>query len=227
MAHADTIKICIGNYGSYAAGYLLDKWVELPMSSQDLSAVLQGIQDEAESLVHSPCEEFYVSDYDGYPFGLEGIFKETTSIEDLNLLAHVIDEYPDAAERVACFYSTGVDEPSDVMGLINMTLQAEELPYYTYDCDQWYLEHAQSNEEKLGASIAQYAPWYQQLEANNVQDYFDLARYGESQAQNCHLGDDGYVDAAQDFPSEDEYSREEVVEMFDDLIQTRDRPPAR
>ena len=42
-----TIKICIGNYGAYAAGRLIDRWADLPMAPDELDGLLADMRREA------------------------------------------------------------------------------------------------------------------------------------------------------------------------------------
>lgn len=205
------ISICIGNYGAYNDGYLIDRWVDLPMDQEDLDAVLDDMQAQAEELTGCPCEEFYVSDYDGMPFGFAHgrIFGEHTPLNQLNILAMLMEQMPDECGIVQDVLDTGVEAPDDIVGLMNWILQADELPYRTYDCP----EYVDSPTEKIGYTFLACEPWFATMMQEGVESYFDVEAYGDDVANDLYLGDDGYVDAACDWPDEDVYSLEDISFM--------------
>ena len=208
------IKVCIGCYASYNAGYLIDRWVHLPMPDDELDAILKDMGREAQHLAGDlcPAEEFYVSDYDGIPFGMSygNVFGEYTSLHALNVLARLMELYPRECEVVEAAIDTGCDCPSSVLELMNWVVQADDIPYYSYDAPSWCTKP----EEKYAASYVLSSPWWEQLCAHDVEQYFDLEAYGEAMAQYAHLGEDGYVDACQDMPDEDRYDLAEIQKML-------------
>lgn len=123
-----SIDVCIGNYGYYNEGELRDAWISLPKTSEEISDFLSahGLQDPEH-------EEIYISDYDGVPFGLTGLFSEFTWLEDLNMLARQMEEREGAVEKVQGALDCGIDGPESVIGLMNWIEQADEIPYYAYD----------------------------------------------------------------------------------------------
>lgn len=207
-----TIRVWIGNYGAYNEGYLIDQPAELPMSDNALNALLQSIQSKAERLTGYPCEEMYISDYDGIPFDCSygRIFSEYTPIHKLNTLAQLMEEFPDNCEIVEHVLNTGCDTPDSILGIMNWIIQAEELPYYAYDAPQW----ASSEEEKFGWTLASYEPWYQALEDAGVSDHFDIEDYGRSNSFDVYLGNEGYVDPRCEFPQDDKYTYNEIKHML-------------
>ena len=209
-----TIDICIGNYGSYNAGYLIDRWVSLPMEPEQLEKVLSDIQQQAEALTGGPCEEMYVSDYDGMPLGLSygKALSEYTSIDELNLLAQLIEEMPDDAERLEAAIGCGIDEPDTVLEACNWIIQGDDIPYYGYDLDL-SLFQGDSPATKMGWSCAKQNGLRALLEENEIECFFDFERYGLEMGQNCLLGEEGYVDNCQDMPSKDLYTFEEIKRM--------------
>lgn len=120
-----SIDVCIGNYGYYNEGGLRDAWISLPKTSEEISDFLSahGLQDPEH-------EEIYISDYDGVPFGLTGLFSEFTWLEDLNMLARQMEEREGAVEKVQGALDCGIDGPESVIGLMNWIEQADEIPYY-------------------------------------------------------------------------------------------------
>ncbi len=123
-----SIDVCIGNYGYYNEGELRDAWISLPKTSKEIGDFLSahGLQDPEH-------EEIYISDYDGVPFGLRGLFDEYTHLDDLNMLARQMEAHPGAVETVKGALGCGIDHPESVIGLMNWIEQADEIPYYAYD----------------------------------------------------------------------------------------------
>ena len=109
-----SIDVCIGNYGYYNEGELRDAWISLPKTSKEIGDFLSahGLQDPEH-------EEIYISDYDGVPFGLRGLFDEYTHLDDLNMLARQMEAHPGAVETVKGALGCGIDHPESVIGLMN------------------------------------------------------------------------------------------------------------
>ena len=207
------ITVCVGNYGYYAEGYLHDAWIDLPKKQSEIQAFL--VDHRLYDRYH---EETYISDYDGIPFGFSygNLFSEYTPLESLNLLAAIMQLYPHETETVTAALSCGSDTPETICGLINWILQADDIPYYSYDVPAYFENSTPA--EKLGYTYAQYTPWWQALVEAGQEDYFDLERYGESCSQSVHLGDNGYLDACQEMPPEDTYDMDEIREMCKALV---------
>lgn len=217
-----SIDVCIGNYGYYNEGELRDAWISLPKTSEEISDFLSahGLQDPEH-------EEIYISDYDGVPFGLTGLFSEFTWLEDLNMLARQMEEREGAVEKVQGALDCGIDGPESVIGLMNWIEQADEIPYYAYDYtgayarDEWgqtCIERL-SAEENYGYTVLEDTDLMRMFEKDSdAMSAFDVKRYGRlcSDSGDVQLGDKGYVDAVQEMPDEDRYTREELAEMYGD-----------
>lgn len=198
-----SIDVCIGNYGYYNEGELRDAWISLPKTSKEIGDFLSahGLQDPEH-------EEIYISDYDGVPFGLRGLFDEYTHLDDLNMLARQMEAHPGAVETVKGALGCGIDHPESVIGLMNWIEQADEIPYYAYDYpgagrkDEWDQTEVERNsaeenyartvifrdEDKLRALMA--------LDEVGLDHdmYFDFEKYGRSDDLSgyVNLGDGGY-----------------------------------
>lgn len=222
-----SINVCIGNYGYYNEGELRDAWISLPKTSKEIGDFLSahGLQDPEH-------EEIYISDYDGVPFGLRGLFDEYTHLDDLNMLARQMEAHPGAVETVKGALGCGIDHPESVIGLMNWIEHADEIPYYAYDYpgagrkDEWDQTEVERNsaeenyartvifrdEDKLRALMA--------LDEVGLDHdmYFDFEKYGRSDDLSgyVNLGDGGYFDNRADMPDEDWYTREELAEMYGD-----------
>ena len=217
-----SIDVCIGNYGYYNEGELRDAWISLPKTSEEISDFLSahGLQDPEH-------EEIYISDYDGVPFGLTGLFSEFTWLEDLNMLARQMEEREGAVEKVQGALDCGIDGPESVIGLMNWIEQADEIPYYAYDYtgayarDEWgqtCIERL-SADENYGYTVLEDTDLMRMLESDSdAMSAFDVKRYGKlcSDSGDVKLGDKGYVDVVQEMPDEDRYTREELAEMYGD-----------
>lgn len=212
------IAICIGNYGAYNNGYLIDRWVDLPMGSGDLARLLRKMEEENRGI--GAGEEFYVSDYDGTPFnvayGGSGPFSECTPIESLNLLAQVMEDHPRECGIVQMALDAGCDCPESVLGLANWILQADDIPVYPYALDADAFQ-ATTPEEKMGVSWAIGSGLYGALDDLDAVGFFDFAAYGERVGADCLLGDDGYVDLGLDMPAEDTFSWDDIRALCGNL----------
>ena len=204
------MRVCIGNYGYLNAGELRDQWITLPMEPESIKPWLveNGLHDAGH-------EETYISDYDGHPFpGCKEIFNEYTDIQELNVLAQVIEDKPDASDRLydAIEADDECNVPHDVLGLINWIYQVDEVPYYEYEVPQgWEMS---SREEKYGLMMAQEEEWYAVLEKFGVEHYFDLEQYAlnDVAAGAVSLGEDGYIANDQNWPDERWYSWSDVAQ---------------
>lgn len=204
-----SIEVCVGNAGYYAESELRDCWIKLPVDPVTIHPWLveHGLYDSRH-------EETYISDYELPILGLDygTILNEHTPLEHLNLLAALMDMLPLECETLTAFIETSGEEPDGILGLANWLIQADDLPYYSYDVPDYCRDD--SPEEKYGYQVARYTGWYEELEKNGVSDYFSLEDYGRAWSANVSLGDDGYVDLCADFPYQDRYSWAEIEAMM-------------
>lgn len=208
MEKTAAISVCVGNYGEYASGRLIDRWASLPMEDDDLEEFIGSMQVNGH-------EELYVSDYDGIPFGLDRVFTEYADIEELNLLARLMDaarpwELDTVEEAIGC----GAAAPSTVLELCNLIIQADEIPYYTYT------HTGRSAHESLGMTIAEESGLADKLEDLGVGCYFDYEAYGRDIAYEVFAGESGYMDS--DMPDMDYYDWGDV----EDFAETAERHAA-
>ena len=178
-----SIEVCIGNYGYYNEGELRDRWVELPMEPSEFKAWLQesGLYDEFH-------EEIYVSDYDGTPFGCCRAFHESTFVDELNLLARQMEEMGECEKEKIEAWCGHVEDPADVLELMNLIEQVDDLPIFGYDFDFAWSEDEwgqlwvdrQSPEENLGWQYLQESPALSKALDDDccAMSAFDVGRYG-------------------------------------------------
>ena len=80
------MKIFITNLGKYCEGYLVGKWVKLPISDDKLDEVLKEIG------IDEYYEETFISDCENDIIGLNDVISEYSSISVLNKLAQRLEE---------------------------------------------------------------------------------------------------------------------------------------
>ena len=186
------LNVWIGNLGKYNEGELVGEWLELPVSKKELDTFLrekvglQLTQDEVEKALaeNGVCyEEYMINDYET---DLPIKVSEYTNLTMLNLLALASERVNNMEAVEAYIDSQGTD---DIEEIINIMLQEDDIPFYSYEEDSEYL----SNEEKYGMSKANWSGLQDVLDQHNVSDYFDYERYGAD--DDVILYDTGYLDS--------------------------------
>lgn len=197
-----TLTVCIGNYGYYNDGELRDSWATLPMEPDEITSWLRGrgLYDEFH-------EETYISDVEGWPFAS---FKpDLMSVEDANRLALAMQHAgSDGVDTVAAALECADNAPESVNGLINLLLQADEIPYAELPLDHW----GQPSVEAYGIELADDCGLYQELEEMGAVGYFDFEEYGRDALSDYLTSDSGYL--YDGMPDEDLYSRDEIDEIL-------------
>ena len=80
------MKIFITNLGMYNEGYLVGKWVKLPVSEDKLDEVLEAIG------INEYYEEYFITDYENDIIGLSDVVSEYSSVQALNELAQRLED---------------------------------------------------------------------------------------------------------------------------------------
>ena len=153
------MKIFITNLGRYNEGYLIGKWVKLPVSEEKLDEVLKAIG------INEYYEEYFITDYENEIIGLGDVISEYSSVVALNDLAQRLETLSDAdTDKLGAMleYETcrGVSEvlklldELDDFDLLTDVNDDEDLGYY-------YAE------EYCSIDIPEY-----------IQPYFDYEAYG-------------------------------------------------
>ena len=83
------MKIFVTNLGRYNEGYLVGKWVKLPVSEDKLNEVLKEIG------INEYYEEYFITDCENYIIGLNDVISEYSSVQALNSLAQRLEELSD------------------------------------------------------------------------------------------------------------------------------------
>lgn len=87
------IKGFITNLGKYNEGELIGKWIDFPISEEELNTVLKEIgckyyDEETEEFYNSTYEEYFFSDWDS-----ELVFGEYESIDEVNEIAETVNAF--------------------------------------------------------------------------------------------------------------------------------------
>ena len=85
------MKIYLTNLGRYNEGYLIGKWVKLPVEEKMLNEVLEAIG------INEYYEEYFISDVEENDkfIGLSEVVSEYSSVQALNKLAQRLEELSD------------------------------------------------------------------------------------------------------------------------------------
>ena len=141
------LNVWIGNLGKYNEGELVGEWLELPVSKKELDTFLrekvglQLTQEEVDKALAENCvcyEEYMINDYET---DLPIKVSEYSNLTMLNLLA-LASERVNNMEAVEAYIDS--QSTDDIEEIINIMLQEDEIPFYSYEEDSEYL----SNEEK-------------------------------------------------------------------------------
>ena len=153
------MKIFVTNLGRYNEGYLVGKWVKLPVSEDKLNEVLKEIG------INEYYEEYFITDCENYIIGLNDVISEYSSVQALNSLAQRLEELSDdesnklgaVLEYEAC---TSVDEVIVILDKL----------------DEFDLIEGVSDDEKLGYYYAEECGSIDIPE--HLRSYFDYEAYG-------------------------------------------------
>ena len=156
------MKIFLTNLGKYTEGYLIGKWVKLPVSEDKLNEVLEEIGIDNEYY-----EEYFITDTDceNEIIGIGDVISEYSSVQALNELAQRLEELSDyeADKLGAVLEYEACRSVSDVLELLDKL-------------DEFDLLTDVTDDEELGYY---YAEEYCSIDIpENIQPYFDYEAYG-------------------------------------------------
>ena len=154
-----SIKVFLTNLGKYNEGYLIGKWVQLPVPQEKLDEVLEQIG------INEQYEEYFITDWESNLTGLHDAISEYSSVVKLNELAEALEQLSsDEEDKLGAILE---DECcrciGDVMDLID---QMDELD----------LLQGIEDDESLGYYYAEEVGCISIPE--NIQPYFDYERFG-------------------------------------------------
>ena len=212
------LNVWIGNLGKYNEGELVGEWLSLPVTDKELENFLrekvrlQLTQKEVdESLTkNGVCyEEYMINDYEtDIPIKIS----EYSNLNMLNLLAKASERVTNM-EAVEAYIEC--ENTDDIEEIINIMLQEDRIPYYTYGIENDTL----SKEEKYGMQKAEMMGLTELLQKHNIENYFDYEAYGNEDDLSGYveLFDEGYIDRSETNAVDLHlYSSEEIKEELSD-----------
>ncbi len=128
------MKIYITNLGKYVEGYLIGKWVQLPVDEEALQKVLEAIG------IDDYYEEIFISDYETEIVGVGNSIGEYSSLVELNKLAERLEDLcqSDADKLEAVLEYTSCRGVTELLELIDELDSFELLPNVDDDEDLGY-----------------------------------------------------------------------------------------
>ena len=143
-----SMKVFITNLGRYNEGYLVGKWVKLPVDDETLDKVLTEIG------INEQYEEYFITDHENEIVGIGDVISEYSSVAALNKLAQRLEMLSDAdADKLgAVLEYEACRSVSEVIDLLDELDEFDLLPdveddedlgyYYVEECGSIYIpEH--------------------------------------------------------------------------------------
>lgn len=193
-------RIYLENLKAYTNGESRGRWLDLPMDPEDFRAACDEILGG---------DEYIILDYDADFSGLR--VGEFDFPEHANVLAGLLQKVEDRGYSDAFRALLSYEEPRFLLTAANYAAQAEDIAYYSYspDCCE-----TDSDEEKLGYTVAVESGLYSRLEDAGIASYFDFEEYGRDQSLGgLFCMDNGYINTLCPGPEEGLYSWDELAEM--------------
>ena len=163
------MKIYLTNLGRYNEGYLVGKWVKLPVCEEVLDKVLKEIG------IDEYYEEYFITDYENEIIGIGDVISEYSSVQALNELAQRLEDLSaDEADKLgAVLEYEACRSVSDVLELLDKL-------------DEFDLLTDVTDDEELGYY---YAEEYRCIDIpEHIQAYFDYEKFGRDvRLQSCCL----------------------------------------
>ena len=163
------MKIYLTNLGRYNEGYLVGKWVKLPVCEEVLDKVLNEIG------INEYYEEYFITDYENDIVGIGDVISEYSSVQALNELAQRLEDLSDdeADKLGAVLEYEACRSVSDVLELLDKL-------------DEFDLLTDVTDDEELGYY---YAEEYCCIDIpEHIQPYFDYEKFGRDvRLQSCCL----------------------------------------
>lgn len=154
----DRVKIFLTNLGHYNEGILMGEWVKLPVSEDELEAVMKRIG------ICSGYEEYFITDYESSIANLE--ISEFTSVNEANELARQLEALTDwEYEKLSAVLEA--EDPDSVTAILALIRELDEFD----------LIPEIENEGDLGEYYAAECSIFNGL-PEVVQRYFDYEAYG-------------------------------------------------
>lgn len=205
-------KIFAQNLAYYNEGRIEGGWIELPQSPEVIDKYLKEVVK-----VDMEHEEYEIADVDNIgPFSYSSIqWSDVRDINNLAIIFSTLNEFQKEAIQAYLIYQG--EEHYAIDELINICLQADDISYYQYNFDGIEYNQECSPELKLGYTMAEENGLYEQLQKQEIIDFFDFEKYGESFGYDYELLEKGYLIPTSDL-NLDFYSKDEIRDKIDDIL---------
>lgn len=179
------LEAFITNLGRYNEGYLDGAYLKLPAEKEDVQALLKKIHVDGVRY-----EEIFITDYETDVPGLYDCLGEYESIDELNHLAHVLQEVEDQHD---------MDKFAAAVELGNHTGSIRELINLAQNLDCYYFFYPDIKDEE---DLRLY--FVEELGAldipDNLRAFFDFEAYGRCLAmEGGTFTDEGYIEEVSGF----------------------------
>ncbi len=197
------LKVYLTNLNAFTSGELRGEWLSLPATQEQIQAafVRNGI---------GPDTEYFFSDYecDNFMYECLGVYE---NIYDLNIIASLLEKEfnPEAVEG---FLINSGNLSLQEIG--NMLVQADELPYMSYDFEGIENCVDMSVREKYGHTYLEKVGKYAELKKMGLVNYIDYEAIGrDAECSGFILLDNGYYDSSIGEPNMQLYTMKELQDI--------------
>jgi hypothetical protein len=178
MLMGSVFEAFVTNPALYSAGHLVGETLRFPTTTEEVQALLKRIGVDGVR-----CQEYFITSFDSDILGLYDYLSEYENIDELNHLAHLLEELSSSEQETLEAVMDSGDHCGSVQDLINLT--------QNLDC--YSLHPGVDSEETLGRLYVEdmeslFVP-------EDVKPYFDYEAYGRdvSISENGHFAPGGYV----------------------------------
>jgi antirestriction protein len=164
------INIYVGTYHKYNCGSIRGKWLELPLTDDELKNELDWVAGTETD------PEFMIQDFET-DFNIK--IEECDNIEELNELARKTNNWSETQKEV---FGCMVDDwGSDI----------EDACEKVEDCEYWYIEG--NNDEELAQNYINELGGLDCLDRETLERYFDFEAFGRELSFRFTKTDNGYL----------------------------------
>lgn len=164
------LKAYITNLGKYNEGELIGKWIEFPISDEELQEVFEEIG------INEEYEEFFFTDYENNWFNLG----EYESIDTLNEIGEMLEEIEDSEEIFQALLEAGYNTQESIEIISNC-----DYMFYDNCNDMIDVAYEYVNNSGMLDNVPEFA-----------QRYFDYEQFGRDLDLECQFVEcgNGYLE---------------------------------
>lgn len=205
-------SVWVQNLAYYNEGKIVGGWIDLPQTKEKIDEYLKDIVK-----IDKMHEEYEIADIDDYPFEYKTVQWE--SLYKINNLATIYSELTqDNKEKIFAYIDANITSDVSIDELINLCLQVDDIPYYSYYFDGMEYSSSYSNELKMGYTMAEQTGLYSELERLGIVDFFDFEKYGETYGYDFVLFENGYIDNNEKEIDLEFYGKDEIKEKVEEIL---------